>query len=66
MKNGKKHIWKILISAVSAAAAVVCLMQFVMAIAFMELGRVVFYFTLALICLEISVISIWNFFKKRK
>ena len=66
MKKGKKHIWNILISVAAVAAAVVCLVQFVMAIAFMELGRVVFYFTLALICLEISVISIGNFFKKRK
>ena len=66
MKNGKKHIWNILISVVAVAAAVACLIQFVMAIAFMELGRVVFYFTLALVCIEVSVISIGNFFKKRK
>ena len=66
MKNGKKHIWKILISVVAGAAAVVCVIQFVMAIAFMELGRVVFYFTLALVCIEASVISVGNFIKKRK
>jgi hypothetical protein len=66
MKNGKKHIWNILISVAAVAAAVACLIQFVMAIAFMELGRVVFYFTLALVCIEVSVISIGNFIKKRK
>ena len=66
MKNGKKHIWSIFVALVSAAVAVACLIQFVMAIAFMELGRVVFYLTLVLVCVEISVISIGNFIKKRK
>ena len=59
-------IWNIVVSVLAVIGTAVCAIQFAMAIRFLEIGRVIFYFFLASLCIETSVFSIANLIKKRK
>lgn len=46
------------LSAFGILAAVISVLQFIMAICSMELGRVIFYFVIAALSVELAVLSI--------
>ena len=50
----------------SVIGTFVCAIMFAMAVRFMELGRCVFYFIIAALCIETAFFSIANLLKKRK
>jgi hypothetical protein len=50
----------------SVIGTFVCAIMFAMAVRFMELGRCVFYFIIAALCIETAFFSITNLLKKRK
>ena len=66
MKNKLALIWNIVVSVAAVVGTAVCAIQFAMAIRFMELGRVIFYFVLASLCIETAVFSIAHLIGKRK
>ena len=50
---------------IGSACAIFCPIMTVMAVRFMELGRVVFYLTLAIMCIGIAVWGIMNLPSKK-
>ena len=50
----------------SVIGTFVCAIMFAMAVRFMELGRCVFYFIIAALCIETAFFTIANLLKKRK
>ena len=56
----------ICISALSVIGLVISAIQFAMAIRFMEIGRCIFYFLIASLCVETAIFSLANLLKKRK
>ena len=56
----------VLLTLAGLAGGIVCGIQFVMAIRFMELGRVVVYFTLAVLSLELFVIALTRLVRMRQ
>ena len=55
-----------LLALVGTAGAIVSAVMFVMAIRFVELGRVIVYFTLTVLCLELVVYSLIRLVNLRK
>ena len=66
MNKRNALILNICISALSVTGLGFCAIQFAMAIRFMEIGRCLFYFLIASLCLETAVFSLANLWKKRK
>ena len=50
----------------SVIGTFVCAIMFAMSVRFMELGRCIFYFIIAALCIETAFFSIANLLKKRK
>ncbi len=61
-----KKILLILGALLGAAGTVACTVMVIMAARFMELGRVVFYLIIGIVCVEIAVMSIIKLCKKNK
>ena len=59
-------IWNIVVAAAAVAGTTACAIMFAMAVRFGELGRAIFYFMLASLCVETSIFSIANLIGKRK
>lgn len=55
-----------LLTLAGLACGIVCAIQFVMAIRFGELGRVVVYFTLAVLSVELFIIALTRLVRMRK
>ena len=51
---------------IGLVGGILCTVQFIMALRYGELGRVVVYFTIAAICIELSVLSLIRFVGERK
>ena len=56
----------IFVAVLSVIGTFACAIMFAMAVRFMELGRCVFYFIIAALCIETAFFSITNLLKKRK
>lgn len=55
-----------LLTLAGLVCGVVCMIQFVMAIRYGELGRVVVYFTLAVLSVELFIIALTRLVRMRK
>ena len=56
----------IFLAVLSVICTGICAIQFAMAVRFMELGRCIFYFIIASLCVETAFFSIRNLLRKRK
>lgn len=61
-----KNIINILLAVVGICGTVFALIMFIMAIAFGELGRVIFYFIISILFIELSVWAILRLIRSRK
>ena len=55
-----------LLALIGTAGAIVCTIMFVMAIRFGELGRVIFYFMLAFLSIEVAIYSLFRLVKSKQ
>ena len=61
-----KKLLNILGAVLGVAGAIGCTVMVIMAIRFMELGRVVFYLVIGIVCIEVAVLTIINLVKSKK
>ncbi len=61
-----KKILRILGAILGVAGTIACTVMVIMAARFMELGRVVFYLVIGIVCIEVAVLSIIGLCKEMK